>query len=281
MASERWLRRLVPSTAVLSRSAWFYPFFLMNDWTVGTACRIISKRRFPPMRYISRTGCNDVLSPYFFYLTHGVNFWLYAFAQGWANLDSRIVDIGSGCGKSAVALRDFDYMGERFRGRYFGFDVDAAMVKWCQENFNSGHFSFRAVDKFSAVYNPAGRSDGAVRLEGCDDNSTDLVFSQSLFSHLLDGDVRAYVAESFRVLRPGGIMAMTFFCMDDLRLLNLLGGRWTFAHRRAAAYIESERYPEAAVAYDKSWMEQVCREAGFSHVETVLPAFQSTVLCVK
>ncbi|MFZ0707107.1 MAG: class I SAM-dependent methyltransferase [Candidatus Korobacteraceae bacterium] len=281
MVSERWLRKLVPSTAVLSRSAAFYHLSLINDWTVGAACRLITKRRFPPMRYISRTGCNDVLSPYFFYLTHGVNFWLYAFAQGWANLNSRIVDIGSGCGKSAVALRDFEYMGQRFQGQYFGFDVDADMIRWCQQNFAPEHFSFRSIDSFSAVYNPSGASQTQVRLQGCDDGSIDLVMSQSLFSHLLEPELRAYVRESARVLRGGGLMAMTFFCMDDLRALKLLGGRWSFAHQREAAHIENERYPEAAVAYDKAWMEQVCREAGFSRVETILPAYQSTVLCVK
>ncbi len=293
MVSERWLRKLIPSTAVLSRSALFYPLSVINDWTVGAACRLISKRRFPPMRYISRTGCNDVLSPYFFYLTHGVNFWMYAFAQGWANLNSRIVDIGSGCGKSAVALRDFEYMGERFQGQYFGFDVDADMIRWCQQNFDPEHFSFCAIDSYSAVYNPApprlaskrgtrtrGTSD-LPKLEGCEDSSIDLVMSQSLFSHLLEPELRAYVTESVRVLRTGGIMAMTFFCMDDLRALKLLGGRWNFEHRRDAAYLENERYPEAAVAYDKAWMEKVCREAGFSQVQTILPAYQSTVLGVK
>lgn len=281
MVSERWLRKLVPSTAVLSRSALFYPFSVINDWTVGAAQRLVTKRRFPPMRYISRTGCNDVLSPYFFYLTHGVNFWLYAFAQGWANLNSRIVDIGSGCGKSAVALRDFEYMGQRFQGQYFGFDVDADMIRWCQQNFDAGHFSFRAIDTYSAVYNPAGHSRAGAKLEGCEDSSVDLVMSQSLFSHLLEPELRAYVTESARVLRGDGIMAMTFFCMDDLRELKLLGGRWRFEHRRDSAYVENERYPEAAVAYDKLWMEQVCRDAGFSKVETILPAFQSTVWCVK
>jgi SAM-dependent methyltransferase len=280
MPSERWLRRLVPSTAVLSRSAWFYPLSVVNDWTIGAVSRVISRRRFPPMRYISRTGCNDVVSPYFFYLTHGVNFWLYAFSQGWADLNSRIVDIGAGCGKSAATLRDFEYMGQRFRGKYLGFDVDANMVRWCEQNFDPQHFTFRAVDSYSAVYNPSGRTSDP-KLEGCDDNSIDLIFSQSLFSHLLEADLRNYVRESLRVLRRGGVMAMTFFCRDDLRALNLLGGRWTFARRQGAAYVENERYPEAAVAYDKSWMEQACREAGFSEVQTILPAFQSTILCVK
>ncbi len=281
MVSERWLRRLVPSTAALSRSPLFYSLSVLNDWTVGMACRVITKRRFPPMRYISRTGCNDVFSPYFYYLTKGVNFWMYAFAQGWANLGSRIVDIGSGCGKSAVSLRDFEYMGECFCGHYYGFDVDAGMVQWCRQNFDPQHFSFQRVGSYSAVYNPAPPTTERPVLESCEDSSIDLVMSQSLFSHVLEQEVRGYVKESHRVLRPGGIMAMTFFCMDDLRRLKLLGGRWTFSLRRDAAYIENERYPEAAVAYDKGWMEEVCREAGFSKVEMILPAFQSTIFCVK
>ena len=281
MVSERWLRKLVPSTAVLSRSPLFYPLSLLNDWTIGAASRRIAKRRIPPMRYISRTGCNAILSPYFYYLTAGVNFWLYAFAQGWAHLNSRIVDIGSGCGKSAVALSDFDHMGQRFQGKYFGFDVDPDMIRWSQQNFDAEHFSFRTIDSYSAVYNPDGRPGSGVRLTGCEDGTIDLVMSQSLFSHLLEQELRQYVAESMRVLRPGGVMAMTYFCMDDLRALKLLGGRWNFEHRSGPAYIENERYPEAAVAYDKSWMEQVCREAGFSRVETILPAYQSTILSVK
>ena len=56
--------------------------------------------------------------------------------------------------------------------------------------------------------------------------------SQSLLSHLLERELEAYVKESARVLRTGGIMAMTFFCMEDLRALKLLGGRWTFAHQQ-------------------------------------------------
>jgi len=210
-----------------------------------------------------------------------VNFWLYAFMQGWARIDSHIVDIGSGCGKSAVTLRDFEYMGEKFRGRYYGFDVDHEMVRWCQENFDPRHFTFRAIESYSAVYHPAGTKGATARLPGCDDNSIDFVFSQSLFSHLLEDELRNYIGESARVLRPGGMMAMTFFCLDDLRRLNLLGGRWTFSHRVGNSYVENAKYPEAAVAYERTWMEEVCRQAGYSKVETILPAYQSTVFCVK
>lgn len=282
MDSNRLLRRLVPSTAALSRSFLYYPFSVVNDWTVGLASRLITKRRIPPLRYITRTGVgNNIVAPHFYYLTAGSDFWLYAFAQGWANLDSRIVDIGSGCGKGAVTLRDFKYMGEGFRGHYYGFDVDPDMVRWSQENFPANHFTFRTVDMFSKLYNPGEASKAQVRLEGCDNGSIDLVISHSLFSHLLEDDLRTYVQESARALRPGGVMAMTFFCMDDLRRLNLLGGRWTFAHRSGNAYIENLRYPEAAVGYECSWIDQVCKDAGFSKVEVRLPNYQSTLFCVK
>ena len=282
MDSNRLLRRLVPSTAALSRSPLYYPFSVINDWTIGVASRMITRRRIPPLRYITRTGVgNDIFTPHFYYLTAGANFWLYAFAQGWANLNSHIVDLGSGCGKGAATLRDFEYMGQRFGGHYYGFDVDGDMVRWCQQNFAPEHFTFRKVDMFSALYSPAEQTKERVRLQGCEDGSIDLVVSHSLFSHLLENDLRNYVQESARVLRSGGVMVMTFFCIDDLRKLNLLGGRWTFAHREGNAYIENLRYPEAAVAYDQAWIENVCREAGFRQVEVRLPSYQSTLYCEK
>lgn len=282
MGFDRFIRRLVPSSAALSRSPVFYPFSVANDWTIGAAARVISKRKIPPLRYIVRTGVgNDIVAPHFYYLTAGANFWLYAFAQGWANLGSRMIDIGSGCGKGAATLRDFEWMQERFQGHYYGFDVDPEMVRWCQQNFDPAHFTFKTVGMFSAVYSPQAAQNAEVRLEGCDTGSIDLVLSHSLFSHLLEKDLATYVRESARVLRPGGVMAMTFFCMDDLRSLNLLGDRWTFKHRQGNAYVENLRYPEAAVAYDRSWIEQLCREAGFSQVEVRLPNSQSTLVCVR
>jgi hypothetical protein len=74
---------------------------------------------------------------------------------------------------------------------------------------------------------------------------------------------------------------MTFFCIDDLRDLNFLGGRWPFPHRDGPAYVENPQYPEAAVAYDRSWMIKAFEDAGFTMVRTELPDFQSTIVGVK
>jgi SAM-dependent methyltransferase len=227
-----------------------------------------------------RTGVgNSIFFPHDYYLTSGFNTWMYHFATGVAKLDSNIVDIGSGSGKGAVALRDFHYNGVRYTGTYYGFDIDRAMVDWCNENFPREHFRFTWLDVGSTVYNPTGKKE-TPRLD-VPDGTVDLVYSHSLFSHLLEADIENYLAESFRMLRPGGTTLMSFFCLDDLEALGLLGGRWTFRHTLGAARVENEKYPESAVAYRKEWIVDLARRQGFSAVDVILPQHQSTLRCVK
>ena len=278
---DRALRRIIPSTALLSRSAATVPMLAAADGIARAMLRVFTRQPIPPLKYIVRTGVgNSIFFPHHYYLTAAYPIWMYLFSRGLASLDSRIVDIGSGVGKSAVALRDFDYLGQRFQGHYHGFDIDPGMVAWCRENFPADRFRFTCLDMNSSVYNPEGSVGNRPRLE-YEDGGADLVLSQSLFSHLLEDDIRHYLRESRRVLRPGGVMSMTFFCLDDLERLGLLGGRWTFQHPLGAALVESSKYPESAVAYQREWMLGAAREAGFSSAAVILPATQSTLEGVR
>ena len=277
---DRVLRKLVPSTALLSRSAPGAVALTATDLLTRPMLRVFNRRTVPPLRYIVRTGvANSIFFPQDYYLTSSYGTWMYFFATGVAKLDSRIVDIGSGIGKGAVALRDFHYHGIGFTGRYLGFDVDREMVEWCNRNFPAENFRFSWVDAGSTVYNPGARKEPP-RLD-VPDGTVDLVYSHSLFSHLLEEDLENYVAESYRMLRPGGTMLMTFFCLDDLEALGLLGGRWTFQHTVGAAKVENARYPESAVAYSREWITDVARRVGFSSVDVILPAHQSTLRCTR
>ena len=92
--------------------------------------------------------------------------------------------------------------------------------------------------------------------------SKDFVYSLSLYTHLLETEALDYLRETYRVLRPDGIMYMTFFCMEHVEL----GHRWTFQHRRGNAYVESLRYPEAAVAYHEAFMTELAVSCGFREV---------------
>ncbi|CAA9311266.1 MAG: hypothetical protein AVDCRST_MAG68-1234 [uncultured Gemmatimonadetes bacterium] len=278
---DRLLRKLVPSTAILSRSAPGALALAATDLVARPLLRVFTSRPVPPLRYIVRTGVsNSIFFPHDYYLTSSGNTWMYFFATGAARLDSTIVDIGSGVGRTAVALRDFHYHGVKFTGTYHGFDVDRDMVEWCSRNFPGDRFRFHWVDAGSTVYNPGGVRDLHPALS-VESGSVDLVYSHSLFSHLLEDDIQAYLAEGYRVLRPGGVLLMTFFCLEDMEELQLLGGRWTFRHTVGAARVENQKYPESAVAYPREWMMEAARRQGFSSVEVILPAHQSTLRCVK
>lgn len=278
---DRILRKIAPSTALLSRSGLFAPILAGSDFLGRGLLRAFTDQKTPPLKYIVRTGAaNTILLPHLYYLGASYSLWMYFFSRGLASLESDVVDIGSGVGKSAVALRDIAYHGIRFEGTYHGFDVDPEMVRWCVDNFPRDRFRFTCLDMRSSVYNPEGSADSRPPLDRVD-ASADLVFSQSLFSHLLEEDIRHYLRESYRVLRTGGTMSMTFFCVDDLQSLGLLGGRWTFKHRLGAARVENRKYPESAVAYPKEWMTDAARDAGFGSVSVILPGYQSTLECIK
>jgi len=250
------------------------------DLFVLPAWRLVTPQPLPPLRYIVRTGVgNNVLFPHYYYLTAGADLWTFILGNGYATLDSTIVDIGSGIGKAALTLRDYDYLGNRFTGRYYGFDVDKEMVEWCAHAFPSDRFQFEHVDTRSAVYNPDGSTVPPPLAVA--DGTADLVVAQSLLSHLLEDDVVHYLREAHRMLRPGSRMMSTVFCLDDLEEQDLLGDRWTFEHQLGAARVENPRYPESAVAYPRTWMLDAARDAGFSQAEVLAASYHSILLCTK
>ncbi|MGM0440296.1 MAG: class I SAM-dependent methyltransferase [Chlamydiota bacterium] len=98
-----------------------------------------------------------------------------------------------------------------------------------------------------------------------EDNTIDYAFGNSLFSHLLEEDFIHYLNESYRVLKEGGVLEISLFCLDNMK--KYLGKRWTFKHRIGNAYVENIKYPEAAVGYKKEFLEKICKDAGFKTIE--------------
>jgi SAM-dependent methyltransferase len=276
----RVLRRFIPSTALLSHSAAFGVLSRGVDLIALPAWRLVTPQRLPPLRYIVRTGVgNNVLFPHYYYLTAGADLWTFILGNGYATLGSTIVDIGSGIGKAALTLRDFDYLGNRYTGQYYGFDVDAEMVEWCARAFPSDRFHFEHVDTRSTVYNPDGSAGRPALTVG--DDAADLVIAQSLLSHLLEDDVVHYLREADRMLRPGGRMMATVFCLEDLEEQGNLGSRWTFEHQVGVARVENPDFPESAVAYPRDWLVGAARDAGFPQVDVLAASYHSILLCAN
>jgi SAM-dependent methyltransferase len=271
---DRTLRRLLPSTALLTQSR----VTALSLDALGTALALPFPefRELPPNRLRVRVGVsNRVLANHSQFVAYGAQSCIHIFARGYARHDSHILDLGCGCGRVALCLK----WSGTFDGLYTGTDVDREMIDWCDTHLADKHFRFVHADVYSGIYNPTG--DRAPYTLPVGDGSQDLVMSESLFTHLLDTDVVRYVKESFRVLRPGGRMLMTVFCLEDIASRQELGGRWTFRSRRGNAYVENETYPEAAVAYERNFLVRTASEAGFSEASVTPGEGQSAFLCSK
>jgi SAM-dependent methyltransferase len=258
-ALERFARRVVPSTSLLSHNPIFK--LIVNLCDIPPRIFWHEFRNLPPNHLRIRVGVgNRFFSNQPGYLMREA-FWFYHLDLRNVSLSSTIVDIGCGCGRTAHQLRDFHYLDTRFSGRYIGIDVDEEALAWCRAHFDAPRFTFLHSPHASKSYVQTRDGDSAYTIE-VPDETVDFVFSNSLLTHLLEPELRNYMHESFRVLKLGGRMAMTFFCLDYPP--PTYGGRHTFRHRIGNAAVESMAVPEAAVAYSEAFMLSLAREVGFS-----------------
>jgi SAM-dependent methyltransferase len=270
-SANRILRRFVPAIPRLSHNRLLMAPLDGADWLLRLPYREL--RALPPNRFRMRVGVgNRLLGNAVHYRTFAMNFWLDAFGTGLVGPDSRILDIGCGCGRFAVALASFSYHGQGFTGRYTGIDVDGEMLAWCRRHFPADRFRFIEVDAANSAYRPDGAGERRGLRFDVESGSQDLVLANSLFKHLLPDIAAVYVAESARVLRPGGCLQLSALRIEDVRAASAAGVknyRWTCSHRMGEAYVEDPRVPEAAVAYEDAFIRRLLAEAGFDAVETL------------
>jgi SAM-dependent methyltransferase len=257
------LRRIVPALPTLSRKRWLMAPLDAIDWLLRRP--YAEFRGLPPNRFRIRVGVgNRILFNAAHYRVFPVNFWLEALNAGVVKMDSNILDIGCGCGRFAFVLREFHFHGREFTGRYTGIDVDGEMLDWCRGSFAADRFHWLKVNAKSAVYAPDAATPAAAHRFDVADESQDFVLANSLFTHLLSEDLRAYIREAGRVLKRGGHFQFSVFLMQDVRAD---AGRWTFRHKVGDAWVENEKLPEAAVAYERAFVDSACRDAGLTAPE--------------
>jgi len=175
-----------------------------------------------------------------------------------------VVDIGSGIGRTAVALS------KRFANiSYFGFDVVRFGVTWCQKHFAAvPSYRFQHANIFNSFYNPRGSETARTYRFPVPGRSADFVFATSVFTHMPRVEVAHYLRETTRCLKPGGTAYFTCFIVDAESRRQIEAGvpLFRFRYSRDGSFIESLEEPDLGVAYEKADFEAMAAEASLEVV---------------
>jgi SAM-dependent methyltransferase len=110
---------------------------------------------------------------------------------------SRVLDFGCGCARTLQWLMP-SYPNVSFAGT----DVDAEAIAWCQEHFPAASFSVNGHRP--PLPHPA--------------ESFDFVYALSVFTHLDEEAQFAWLAELKRVLKPNGLMLLSFLGFEPSKV---------------------------------------------------------------
>jgi|SRR5215211_1512599 len=156
-----------------------------------------------------------------------------------------------GCGSGRMARPLTSYLSES--GSYDGFDVMRKAIDVCVEEIGSRHpnFRFQHVDVHNYVYNPGGVLDPQAFDFPYPDQSFDFVVLTSVFTHMRPPEVRHYLDEIRRVLRPTGRVFMTFFLLNPDAMVAIEAGltKRTFEHEGDGYLYDVRGRPESAIGY--------------------------------
>lgn len=183
--------------------------------------------------------------------------------------DHRVLDVGSGVGRMALALTRYLEPG----ASYEGFDVDGEGIAWCQENVTPRfpNFRFQVADVYNKHYHPRGSQPASAYRFPFDAAAFDFVFLTSVFTHLLPDDLENYLREISRVLAPGGRCFITMFLLNEQSLAAIEGGQSVrrFPYDKGIYRVEHEEFPERAIAYDEAYARRTFAASGLTIVEPI------------
>lgn len=209
----------------------------------------------PPVNLRRSVGVED---PIFFENPHGV----LAFGEMVPGEKyERVFDFGCGCGRVA---RQMLQQNSHIPTRYYGVDLFQPSIDWCRDNLTkvNPNFTFNHVDVYNAQLNPAGVPQAAMPI----DERFSLVNAHSVFTHILECNLKFYFSECVRLMEPGANMRATWFLFDKQYFPMMQ----TFQN---CLYINAEDCTNATI-YDINFVRSLYKEFGQRIVNVRRPAIR-------
>lgn len=183
-----------------------------------------------------------------------------------------VLDVGCGIGRIARCI--VLHFGDSIR--YSGFDVFRKGVSWCTENITPAYpsYTFSIVDVHNSAYNVTGKDKGSEYNFPYEDNSFDLVFLISVFTHMKSADTEQYISQISRVLKSGGRCFATWFLLNDESLESISRNvvkhlQFQYPLDDNSKTINSET-PEKAIAFKEKYVINVFKQYGLCVKKPIL-----------
>ncbi|MDC8001605.1 methyltransferase domain-containing protein [Aequorivita todarodis] len=172
-----------------------------------------------------------------------------------------VLDIGSGIGRTAIALTG--YLSQN--GSYEGFDVVERGVQWCNSRIHkeNPNFNFKYVPLFNDLYNTATLK-ATEFIFPYADNSIDVAFSFSVFTHMQLEEIQHYFNQIYRVLKPGGVCFSTFFLYDEASEAFISTKKdFSFPVKKEGYRLMNENVKSGNIAIDKTKLSEMLTKENF------------------
>ena len=120
-----------------------------------------------------------------------------------------------GCGQGRLPIGILRVIGDI---NYIGIDVDQKSINWCKQYIELKHpsFKFKHLNLYNERYNKNGIKIDAGFCFDVAEDSVDIIYLFSVFSHTIEKDMRAYLKDFSRLLDKGGKMFFTTFVENDV-----------------------------------------------------------------
>lgn len=163
--------------------------------------------------------------------------------------NDKVLDIGSGIGRAAVALTTYLTPS----AKYLGFDPVKTGVVWCQKKISPKfpNFAFQYIPLKNDLYQKTGSSAANFQFP-FEEKHWDFIILTSVFTHMIPEEINQYLQQIRRMLTNEGRVFATFFILSENRKLQ--NPAYTFPYTKKDYSLMDDEVTSANVAVDKTYL---------------------------